>query len=329
MKNLSIFRKTTKVNEEEVQLLIIINREAFEEAVKSNWDSFVFADNNAEIAYLEIGQYVFSLYVTGDIFVKDLIRGKEYTNKDKEILKELAISKEIYDENKYEIIENNWFAISLSTESDTIRDGKILYNTYEDFTFTDSPKTVEELIELLMYYSLGSMTDDEKSTPSPVDTVVFKRMISDSKGNSEEAKITIYKKEADLAILSGWDSLVFADNETWFANITIGNRSMDLGTSGTVDIRDSENEMIFSNRDWKELGDKLLREGYLDDDKYNISNNNWFSLLLANGKPNSNGELEYETYDDVVFEETPNSILELADTLAVYAQNVVGSEGCI
>lgn len=173
--------------------------------------------------------------------------------------------------------------------------------------------------------AVDSMTDEEILETSLSNDITFKRLISNGNKNVE-ARITVYKRETDLAILSNWDSLVFADNETWFANITVDNRSMDLGTSGTVTITNNNGDILFVNKDWKELRDLILKEGHLNEEQYNISDNNWFSLLLASGELNENGDIEYQTYDDVVFEDKPTSILELVDLLAQYAENVLISE---
>lgn len=325
MKNKIVLRRNVEVNEKEVEVLIVINKEAFEKAVKSNWDSFVFADNDTEIAYLKIGAYVYPLYVTGDILIKDLINNKEYTNKDSKLLEKLALSKELYDESKFEIINNNWFNILISCEAKIQEDGAMLYHSYEDIVFEETPTTIEELAEILISKTVSSMTDEEISEQSIAGDITFKRLISNGNKNVE-AIITVYKRETDLAILSNWDSLVFADNETWFANITVDNRSMDLGTSGTVTITNNDGDILFVNKDWKELGDLILKEGYLNEEQYNISDNNWFSLLLSSGELTENGDIEYRTYDDVVFEDKPTSISELVNLLAQYAENVLINE---
>lgn len=154
---------------------------------------------------------------------------------------------------------------------------------------------------------------------------VFKRMLTIN-GEEIEAIVTVYEDNVNLAISTNWEPLVFADNETWLANIVVGNKSMDLTTSGTVTITNNDGDILFTNNDWKELKDLILKEGKLDEEKYNVSDNNWFSLLLADVELNELGQVEYQTYDDVVFEDAPTSITELVDMLFQYAENVIISE---
>lgn len=154
---------------------------------------------------------------------------------------------------------------------------------------------------------------------------VFKRMLTIN-GEEIEAIVTVYEDNVNLAISTNWEPLVFADNETWLANIVVGNKNMDLTTSGTVTITNNDGDILFTNNDWKELKELILKEGKLDEEKYNVSDNNWFSLLLADGKLNELGQVEYQTYDDMVFEDTPTSISELVDKLFQYAENVIISE---
>lgn len=154
---------------------------------------------------------------------------------------------------------------------------------------------------------------------------VFKRMLTIN-GEEIEAIVTVYEDNVNLAISTNWEPLVFADNETWLANIVVGNKSMDLTTSGTVTITNNDGDILFTNNDWKELKELILKEGKLDEEKYNVSDNNWFSLLLADGELNELGQVEYQTYDDVVFEDAPTSITELVDMLFQYAENVIISE---
>lgn len=154
---------------------------------------------------------------------------------------------------------------------------------------------------------------------------VFKRMVTIN-GEELEVIVTVYEDNVNLAISTNWEPLVFADNETWLANIMVGNKSMDLTTSGTVTVTNNDGDVLFTNNDWKELKELILKEGTLDEEKYNLSDNNWFSLLLADGELNELGQMEYQTYDDVVFEDRPTSITELVDTLVQYAENVIISE---
>lgn len=154
---------------------------------------------------------------------------------------------------------------------------------------------------------------------------VFKRMLTIN-GEELEAIITVYEDNVNLAISTNWEPLLFADNETWLANIIVANKSMDLTTSGIVTVTNKDGDILFTNNDWKELKDLILKEGKLNEEKYNLSDNNWFSLLLADGELNELGQVEYQTYDDMVFEDTPTSITELVDTLAQYAENVIISE---
>ena len=138
--NYIYFKKEISRAGKRIPVLIGINEQAFIKAVDSKWDSFIFATNDEEIAYLKIGKYIFSLYTIGDILVKDLCNNKEYTNKDYEKIQEIAISEEIYDEKLFEIIENNWFAVSVSEEN----------HTFDDIVFTDTPKTENDLIDSLI-----------------------------------------------------------------------------------------------------------------------------------------------------------------------------------
>ena len=108
-----------------------------------------------------------------------------------------------------------------------------------------------------------------------------------------------------------WESLIFADNMETFAyvkDLATGN-ILTLETHGEVsvlDIKDNSRELSID-----EVMTIALAGDIYDPDKYEISNNNWFSCTY--GKMINNKE--FELLEDDVFEAMPKDIDSLIDIL--------------
>jgi hypothetical protein len=127
-------RKIVKVNGADVNVCAdaeVVNQ-LFE-----NWDSLMFPNENILVATVS-GEYgIMTLRITGEVKIVDIKTDLRLSNEE---IKELAESKGIYDETRYDIINNNWFEI-------TSEDGNV------EEVLEAEPTNMDELAdELAEYY---------------------------------------------------------------------------------------------------------------------------------------------------------------------------------
>jgi len=116
--------------------------------------------------------------------------------------------------------------------------------------------------------------------------------------------IEVYESVIE-AMEQGWESLYFSKNEEVFATIYRGKNQLELTTSGEVRIVDYEEDNTLYNDNQDEIRD-LLKNGDVEDQGYEIANNNWFSISFS-----QYFEDNWLIVDDMPFESCPNNLLEL------------------
>lgn len=114
------------------------------ECFKCNWESLYFPFNDEEFASVKIKRdediLEFSLITTGDINIIDKKTDETYTNNDHEVIKKIIETKEIYNEELYEVVDNNWFEILISLNN----------YTADSIVFCEEPKTIDDFKKALI-----------------------------------------------------------------------------------------------------------------------------------------------------------------------------------
>lgn len=148
------------------------------------------------------------------------------------------------------------------------------------------------------------------------------KAIKSKKINGKLYTAKVYMDEAYKAFDCNWDSLCFGSNEDTIASVTVDNHTFFLGTSGEIEIVDSEGNVLFTNSNYKELEEAINSKDYNFYDKVDMREltivaNNWFDIVLSENN---------SCYDSEFFLEEPKTIDELIECLFVFAESIINRE---
>jgi hypothetical protein len=116
--------------------------------------------------------------------------------------------------------------------------------------------------------------------------------------------IEVYESVIE-AMEQDWESLYFSKNEEVFASIYRGKNQLELTTSGEVRLINYEEDDTLYNDNQDEIRE-LLENGDVEDQGYEMANNNWFSISFSQYFDDN-----WFLVDDMPFESCPKNLLEL------------------
>lgn len=139
--------------------------------------------------------------------------------------------------------------------------------------------------------------------------IIITKMIKEK--GAVDIKLSISNIAVD-AIEMKWDSLAFADNKDIFIMAEAEGYVFELVTNGEVRILkdNGTGEVMYNNTNVQEIKELVVsKEIYTDE--YIIDANNWFALGF--GRKLDDGR--YNIEDDVIFEDTPDTIDSLIEII--------------